>query len=152
MPSHGTFLLLAALCSIIVLIVLIARYKVNPFIALMTVSIALAIATGMPMQTVVHSFEAGVGGTLGHIAIVIGLGTMLGKMMAESGGADQIAFTLIRIFGEKRVHWAMVVIGFVVGLPVFFEVGFVLLIPIAFIVTASFPAADVLMFNSNGVP
>ncbi|MEO6964833.1 MAG: gluconate:H+ symporter [Acidobacteriaceae bacterium] len=134
MPSHGTFLLLAALCSIIVLIVLIARYKVNPFIALMTVSIALAIATGMPMQTVVHSFEAGVGGTLGHIAIVIGLGTMLGKMMAESGGADQIAFTLIRVFGEKRVHWAMVVIGFVVGLPVFFEVGFVLLIPIAFIV------------------
>jgi GntP family gluconate:H+ symporter len=63
---------------------------------------------------------------------VIGLGTMLGKMMAESGGADQIAHTLIRFFGEKRVHWAMVVIGFVVGLPVFFEVGFVLLIPIAF--------------------
>lgn len=134
MPSHGTYLLLAALCSVIVLIVLIARYKVNPFIALMTVSIGLAIATGMPLQTVIHSFEAGVGGTLGHIAVVIGLGTMLGKMMAESGGADQIAFTLIRVFGEKRVHWAMVVIGFVVGLPVFFEVGFVLLIPIAFIV------------------
>jgi GntP family gluconate:H+ symporter len=133
-PSHGTFLLLAALCSVIVLIVLIARYKANPFIALMTVSIALAMVTGMPMQTIVHSFEVGVGGTLGHIAVVIGLGTMLGKMMAESGGADQIAHTLIRLFGEKRVHWAMVVIGFVVGLPVFFEVGFVLLIPIAFTV------------------
>jgi GntP family gluconate:H+ symporter len=133
-PSHGTFLLLSALVSVIVLIVLIARYKVNPFIALMTVSIALAMVTGMPMQTVVHSFEAGVGGTLGHIAVVIGLGTILGKMMAESGGADQIAHTLIQFFGEKRVHWAMVVIGFVVGLPVFFEVGFVLLIPIAFTV------------------
>ena len=118
----------------IVLIVLIARYKANPFIALMTVSIALAMVTGMPMQTIVHSFEVGVGGTLGHIAVVIGLGTMLGKMMAESGGADQIAHTLIRLFGEKHVHWAMVVIGFVVGLPVFFEVGFVLLIPIAFTV------------------
>jgi GntP family gluconate:H+ symporter len=134
LPSHGTFLLLSALCSIIVLIVLIARYKFNPFLALMTVSIALAMVTGMPMQTIIHSFEAGVGGTLGHIAVVIGLGTMLGKMMAESGGADQIAHTLIRFFGEKRVHWAMVVIGFVVGLPVFFEVGFVLLIPIAFTV------------------
>lgn len=132
--SHGTFLLLSALCSVVVLIVLIARYKANPFIALMSVSIALAMVTGMPMQAIVESFEAGVGGTLGHIAVVIGLGTMLGKMMAESGGADQIAHTLIRFFGEKRVHWAMVVIGFVVGLPVFFEVGFVLLIPIAFTV------------------
>ena len=71
---------------------------------------------------------------MGHIAIVVALGTMLGKMMAESGGADQIAYTLIRLFGEKRIHWAMMVIGFVVGLPVFFEVGFVLLIPIVFTV------------------
>jgi GntP family gluconate:H+ symporter len=84
--GHGTFLLFAALGSVIVLIVLIARFKANPFIALMSVSIALAMVTGMPMQIIVHSFEAGVGGTLGHIAVVIGLGTMLGKMMAESGG------------------------------------------------------------------
>ncbi len=88
----------------------------------------------MPLTTIVHSFEAGVGATLGHIAIVVALGTMLGKMMAESGGADQIAHTLIGLFGEKRVHWAMMVIGLVVGLPAFFEVGFVLLIPIAFTV------------------
>lgn len=133
-PSHGTVLLLTALCAVIALIVLIARYKANPFIALMSVSIALAMVTGMPLPTIVHSFENGVGGTLGHIAIVVGLGTMLGKMMAESGGADQIAHTLIDLFGEKRVPWAMVVIGFLVGLPVFFEVGFVLLIPIAFTV------------------
>lgn len=131
---HGAFLLLSALGSIVILIVLIARYKVNPFIALLTVSIALAIVTGMPMQTIVQSFETGVGGILGHIAIVVGLGTMLGKMMAESGGADRIAHTLIGIFGEKRVHWAMMAIGLLVGLPVFFEVGFVLLIPIAFTV------------------
>ena len=132
--SHGTFLLLSALCAVILLIVLIARFKANPFIALMVVSIALAMVTGMPLQNIVHSFENGVGGTLGHIAIVVGLGTMLGKMMSESGGADQIAHTLIDLFGEKRVPWAMVVIGFLVGLPVFFEVGFVLLIPIAFTV------------------
>lgn len=88
----------------------------------------------MPASAVIHAFEAGVGGTLGHIAIVVALGTMLGKMMAESGGAGQIAHTLIRVFGEKRVHWAMVIIALVVGLPAFFQVGFVLLMPIVFTV------------------
>jgi GntP family gluconate:H+ symporter len=80
----------------------------------------------------VKSFETGVGGTLGHIAIIVALGTMMGKMMAESGGADRIAHTLIQLFGEQRVPWAMMVVGLLVGLPVFFEVGFVLLVPIAF--------------------
>ena len=129
---HGAFLLLLALGAIIALILLIARFKINPFIALFTMSLALAAASGMPLQAIVKSFETGVGGILGHIAIVVALGTMLGKMMAESGGADRIARTLINIFGEKHVAWAMVAVGFVVGLPVFFEVGFVLLVPIAF--------------------
>jgi GntP family gluconate:H+ symporter len=131
---HSIFLLVSALASVVGLVVLIAVFKLNPFITLLLASLSLAAVTGMPMQTVIHSFEAGVGGTLGHIAIVVALGTMLGKMMAESGGADQIAFTLIRLFGEKYISWAMAVIGLVVGLPAFFEVGFVLLIPIAFTV------------------
>ncbi|HZR57008.1 MAG TPA: gluconate:H+ symporter [Terriglobales bacterium] len=130
--SHGAFLLISALCSVIALVVLIARFKLNPFIVLFTVSLALALVTGMPALAIVKSFETGVGNTLGHIAIVIALGTMLGKMMAESGGADRIAQTLIGLFGEKKLPWAMVIIGFLVGLPVFFEVGFVLLVPIAF--------------------
>ena len=129
---HGAYLLVLALVAIIALIVLIARFKINPFIALMTISLVLAGASGMPLQTLVKSFENGVGGILGHIAIIVALGTMIGKMMAESGGADRIAQTMIRVFGEKRVPWAMVMIGLIVGLPVFFEVGFVLLIPIAF--------------------
>lgn len=129
---HGAFLLILALGVIVALILLIARFKVNPFIALMSMSLVLAGASGMPLQTIVKSFETGVGNILGHIAIIVALGTMIGKMMAESGGADRIARTLISAFGEKRVHWAMVVIGFIVGLPVFFEVGFVLLVPIAF--------------------
>src|SRR6185437_11131677 len=131
---HSLFLLIAALVSVIGLILLIAVAKLNPFITLLVVSLALAIAAGMPADAIIHSFEAGLGGTLGHIAVVVALGTMLGKMMAESGGADQIAYTLIRLFGEKHVHWAMVVIGLIVGLPAFFEVGFVLLIPIAYTV------------------
>jgi len=132
MPVQGGMLLVYALVAVIALIVLIAKFKLNPFITLMLVSVVLALSVGMPMPTIIKSFETGVGGTLGHIAIVIGLGTMLGKMMAESGGAERIARTLIGVFGPKRVDWAMMCIAFVVGLPVFFEVGFVLLIPIAF--------------------
>ncbi len=131
---HGLYLLAAAVCAILALVAMIAFLKLNPFIALLLASLGLAIATGMPLRTIVTSFEAGVGGTLGHIIIVVALGTMLGKMMAESGGAEQIARTLIAFFGEKYIPWAMVVIGLVVGLPVFFEVAFVLLIPIVFTV------------------
>ncbi len=130
--TRDAFLLLSALGSVLALVILIARFKVNPFVVLMTVSLALALVTGMPPQAIVKSFETGMGGTLGHIAIIVALGTMLGKMMAESGGADRIAQTLIHLLGERRVPWAMMVVGFLVGLPVFFEVGFVLLVPIAF--------------------
>jgi GntP family gluconate:H+ symporter len=131
---HSLFLLVSATISVIGLILLIAVAKLNPVLAIFLTALSLAVVVGMPLATVIHSFEAGVGGTLGHIAIVVALGTMLGKMMAESGGADQIAHTLIRLFGEKNVPWAMVFIGLLVGLPAFFEVGFVLLIPIAFTV------------------
>lgn len=130
--SHDTYLLISALISVIALVVLIARFKINPFVVLMTISLALALVAGMPLSSIVKSFETGLGGTLGHIAIIVALGTMLGKMMAESGGADRIAHTLIQLFGERRVPWAMMAVGLLVGLPVFFEVGFVLLVPIAF--------------------
>jgi GntP family gluconate:H+ symporter len=132
MISHGTFLLLNALIAVILLIVLIARFKINPFIVIMALSLLLGAVSGMPLSTLVRSFETGVGNTLGHIAIIVALGTMLGKMMAESGGAERVANTLISVFGEERVPWAMMVIGIIIGLPVFFEVGFVLLVPIAF--------------------
>jgi GntP family gluconate:H+ symporter len=130
--SHGSLLLIYGVIAIAALILLITRYKVYPFLVLIIVSLLLGLASGMPMDTIVKSFETGNGNTLGHIAIVVGLGTMLGKMMAESGGAERIATTLIDRFGEKHIHWAMMVVAIIVGLPVFFEVGFVLLIPIAF--------------------
>ncbi|HLX01170.1 MAG TPA: gluconate:H+ symporter [Trinickia sp.] len=129
---QGSMLLVYTVIAIAALILLIARYKVYPFLVLIIVSLLLGLAVGMPMDKIVKSFEAGTGGTLGHIAIVVGLGTMLGKMMAESGGAERIATTLISWFGEKNIHWAMMFVAIIVGLPVFFEVGFVLLIPIAF--------------------
>ncbi|WP_144112102.1 GntP family permease [Paraburkholderia sp. BCC1886] len=129
---HGSMLLVYAAIAIALLILLITRYKVYPFLVLIIVSLLLGLVSGMPIGTIVKSFETGNGNTLGHIAIVVGLGTMLGKMMAESGGAERIATTLIDRFGEKHIHWAMMVVAIIVGLPVFFEVGFVLLIPIAF--------------------
>ncbi len=130
--TPGQWLLVYAAISIIALVLLIARYRLNPFITLTLVSLGLGLMAGIPAKDVVFVYEAGVGKTLGHIALVVALGTMLGKMMAESGGAEQIARTMIRWFGEKNVHWAMVFIAFLVGFPIFFEVGFVLLIPIAF--------------------
>lgn len=131
-PVHGSMLLVYAVIAIALLILLITRYKVYPFLVLIIVSLLLGLAVGMPMDKIVKAFETGNGNTLGHIAIVVGLGTMLGKMMAESGGAERIANTLIEWFGEKHIHWAMMFVAIIVGLPVFFEVGFVLLIPIAF--------------------
>ncbi|HMI43041.1 MAG TPA: GntP family permease [Gemmatimonadaceae bacterium] len=125
-------LLLYALLAVIALVVLIARLKLHPFIALVTVSLAMGVAAGMPPVAAVKAFQDGVGNVLGFIAIVVGLGTMLGKMMAESGAATRIATTLIDLFGERRVHWAIMVVAFIVGIPVFFQVGFVLLIPLVF--------------------
>ena len=129
---HGNGLLLAAALAVLLLIYLIAVRKLHPFLALMVISLSLGAAVGMPLKGLVKAFETGVGGTLGHIALLLALGTMLGKMMAESGGAERIARTLVATFGERHAHWAMMLIAFIVGLPVFFEVGFVLLIPLAF--------------------
>src|SRR2546421_7395451 len=130
--SPNTQLLLLAFGAVVALVVLSARFKLPPFVALIAVSLALGIVAGMPFGGVVQAFTDGVGGVLGFIAIVVALGTMLGKMMAESGGATRIATTLIALFGESRVHWAIMFVAFIVGIPVFFQVGFVLLIPLVF--------------------
>jgi GntP family gluconate:H+ symporter len=130
--TADTRLLLYALLAVSALVVLIARLKLHPFIALVSVSLAMGVVAGMAPLAAVKAFQDGVGNVLGFIAIVVGLGTMLGKMMAESGAATRIAITLIDLFGERRVHWAIMFVAFIVGIPVFFQVGFVLLIPLVF--------------------
>jgi GntP family gluconate:H+ symporter len=124
--------LLTVLIAVLVLLVLITWAKLNPFVSLIVVAIGVGLSSGMPLLKVVDSIKNGMGGTLGFLAIVLALGTMLGKMMAESGGAERIAKTLIDRFGQKNVHWAMMFVAFLVGIPVFFQVGFVLLIPLVF--------------------
>jgi GntP family gluconate:H+ symporter len=118
--------------AILLLLLLITKFKVNPFISLMIVSFFVGLTTGMPLDKIVASIQAGLGNTLGFIAIVLALGTMLGKLMEESGGAERIARTLIDRFGKDNVHWAMMFVAFIVGIPVFFQVGFVLLLPLVF--------------------
>lgn len=132
--SHDAYLLLDALVTIIGLIVLITRFKVHPFIALIIAAGFLGLTSGMPVEKIVKSFQDGFGGVLGFVGVILALGTMLGKLMADSGGADQIARTLIRAFGKERVHWSMMLAAFLVGIPLFFEIGFILLIPLVFIV------------------
>lgn len=132
--SHDTYLLLDAVVTIIGLILLITRFKFHPFVALILAAGFLGLTSGMPVATIVKSFQDGFGGVLGFVGIILALGTMLGKMMAESGGADQIARTLIQAFGKERVHWAMMLAAFLVGIPLFFEIGFILLVPLVFIV------------------
>src|SRR5438093_852079 len=130
--SQNTQLLLVALLAVVGLILLIARFKLNAFIALMLASLFVGVCSGMKLSDVPKSFLEGVGKVLGDIAVVIGLGTILGKMLAESGGAEVVANRLVRALGKERLDWAMMFVAFIVGIPVFFAVGLVLLVPIVF--------------------
>ena len=130
--SHNASLLLIALVAVVGLILLIARFKLNAFIALMLASLFVGVCSGMKLSDVPKSFLEGVGKVLGDIAVVIGLGTILGKMLAESGGAEVVANRLVRALGKERLDWAMMFVAFIVGIPVFFAVGLVLLVPIVF--------------------
>ncbi len=132
-PS-STVLLVTALVAVLVLIALISA-RLNAFVAIFLTSLGLAAASHKSVLASVRSFEVGFGNTLGHVAIVVGLGTMLGKMLTESGGAECIGRTLVQRAGNRALPFAMMLCGLVVGLPVFFEVGFVLLMPLAFTVS-----------------
>ncbi|KHD86795.1 gluconate:H+ symporter [Heyndrickxia ginsengihumi] len=116
--------------GVIILLILIMKFKLNTFISLIVVSFGVAIALGMPLNKIVTSIEGGIGGTIGHLSLVFGLGAMLGKLLADAGGAYRIATTLINRFGEKYIQFAVIIASFIIGIALFFEVGLVLLIPI----------------------
>lgn len=122
--------------GIVILFILIVKCKLNSFLSLIFVSIFMAFALGLSVDDIVPSITKGLGGTLGGLAIVVSFGAMLGKLMADSGGAQRIATTLISTFGVKNVRWAVCLTGFVVGLALFYEIGFVLLIPLVFTIAA----------------
>lgn len=128
--------LLIVAFGILILLVLMMKFKVNAFISLILVSIMVGAMEGMPLPKVATSVESGVGATLGSLALLLAFGAVLGKLMTDCGGAQRIATTLINKFGKKRIQWAIVSTGFIVGLAMFYEVGFVLLIPLVFTVAA----------------
>lgn len=139
---HGTAgLLTVAALGILLLLFLIIKARLQPFVALLTVSIAVGLAAGLSVTELfgtvqrsdaVSLIESGMGGTLGHIAIIIGLGTMLGAVLEVSGGAEVLASRLLELFGEKRAPLAMGLTGLIFGIPVFFDVGIFVLAPIVY--------------------
>ena len=124
-------LLTIAIC-IGLLVLLITWGKINPFLAFLIVSIIAGIATGIPIENISKSLQKGIGDMLGSLVIVIALGAMLGKIVAESGAAQRISSVMMNIFGEKNIHWGLVCTGFIIGIPLFYNVGFVLMIPLIF--------------------
>ncbi|MCD8539747.1 MAG: gluconate:H+ symporter [Leadbetterella sp.] len=125
-----TFLII--LLSLAGLIVLISYFRINAFLAFLLVSIATGLALGIPAGGIIPSVEKGIGGIMGGLTLILVLGAMLGKLVAESGAADRIAAVMVRIFGEKYMRWGLTVTGFIVGIPLFYGVGFVLLVPLIF--------------------
>jgi len=124
--------ILIVLFCIVLLVLLITWGKINSFIAFLIVSLLAGWMLGVPPNKIVHSVQQGVGDTLGSLVIVICLGAMLGKLVAESGAAQVIAESLKKIFGEKYIQWPLMITGFIVGLPMFFDVSFVLMVPLVF--------------------
>lgn len=124
--------LLIVAVAIILLLGLIMWLKLNTFVSLIITAMVTGIMLGMPLSKIIGTIETGMGSTLGHIALIFGLGAMLGKLLADGGGATRIAHTLINKFGQKRIQWAVVTASFIIGIALFFEVGLVLLIPIVF--------------------
>ncbi len=135
--TQDTRLLLVTLAGVVGLVVLVAGFRLHAFLALALASLGVGLGTGMAPTDVARAFQDGVGATLGLIAVVVGLGTMLGKLLAESGGAGVIARTFIDTFGERRLDWAILFAAFLVGMPVFFGVGLVLLVPVVFTLGAA---------------
>jgi GntP family gluconate:H+ symporter len=131
-PSDPVPLLIVAFLGVALVVLLITWVRMPAFLALATGSLFVGLAARMPLPDIPRAFQSGVGDTLGFVAMVIGLGTVIGKLLAESGGAAVVSSALIRVMGERRLDWALMLSGFIIGLPVFFQVGLVLLAPVMF--------------------
>lgn len=129
--------LIIVISGIVLLFLLIAAFKLNAFISFIIVCIFVGVLQGMELESITQSVQTGIGDTLGFLVMILGLGAMLGKLVADSGAAQRITSKLVSIFGIKHIQWAIVLAGFIVGIPMFYSVGFVILIPLVFTVAAS---------------
>jgi Gnt-I system high-affinity gluconate transporter len=124
--------ILTVLLCILLLIVMISAFKINAFFSFLVVSIIAGISLGLPLNKIAGAVEKGMGDVLGSLVIIITTGAMLGKLVAESGAAQKIAEVMMDTFGKKHIQWAMVITGFIIGIPLYYGIGFVLMVPLIF--------------------
>ncbi|SOE19695.1 Gnt-I system high-affinity gluconate transporter [Spirosomataceae bacterium TFI 002] len=123
--------------GILLLVALVGYFKVNTFLSFIITALAIGFAMGVPAEDISNAIQKGIGNTLGFLVIILGFGAMLGKLVAESGAAQRISESLIKVFPTKYVQWAVLITGFIVGIPMFYSVGFVILLPLVFTVAAT---------------
>jgi GntP family gluconate:H+ symporter len=133
--AHDTRLIVVAILAIAVIVVLISAAKMHPFLALVIGSAVIGIGGGVGVADVITNFETGVGDTLKEVGLLIALGAMLGKLLSDSGGADRVVDTLVNRSGPRLLPWAVALVAMIIGLPMFFEIGLVLLLPVIILVT-----------------
>ena len=131
-PLDPTRLVVAAVAGLILLLVLIIRYRMQAMIAILVGAVAIGLAAGMPFELIIKSVNDGMGNTLEGIALLVGLGSMFGAILEISGGAQTLAVTMVDRFGDKKAAWALGITGLVIAMPVFFDAGLIILIPLAF--------------------
>lgn len=124
--------LIIVLLCILLLIIMVSAMRINAFLSFLIVSIIAGIALGIPLNKIAGSVEKGIGDVLGSLLIIIAVGAMLGKLVADSGAAQRIAAVIMNICGEKYIQWGVVITGFLIGIPLFYGIGFVLMIPLIF--------------------
>lgn len=125
-------LVAAAVIGLVILLVLIIVFKVQAMIAILIGAVLIGVMAGMPLSDIVATVNQGIGSTLQGIALLVGLGSMFGAILEISGGAQTLAVTMVRKFGDEKAAWALGVTGLVIAMPVFFDAGLIILIPLAF--------------------
>ncbi len=130
--SEASHLLLVTFLSIGLLLYLVLRVKLHPFLSLLITAMFLGVTSGMPLSKVNTAIQNGLGGTLGFVATVVGIGGIFGQILEASGGTEAIARNLIRRFGKDKAHWSLVMAGFLIAIPVYFDVGFIILVPVVY--------------------
>lgn len=128
----ATWLIIIAVFGVALLLFLVMRTKIQAFLALIVVSYIVGLLSGMSTSDILTAVTDGMGGTVGEVAVIIGIGAMFGEILKASGGAERLALTLMNKFGEKRVNWALVLTGFIISIPVFLDVALVILVPILY--------------------
>ena len=129
---NPTRLVLAALIGLVILLVLIIKFNVQAMIAILIGAISIGLLAGMPTKDIIAAVNDGIGNTLKGIALLVGLGSMFGAILEVSGGAQTIAVTMVKKFGDEKAAWALGITGLVISIPVFFDAGLIILIPLAF--------------------